>query len=477
MHIYRGKEIKAADAAAEKRGMDTFTLMENAGRSLFMRIREEVSRDHRILILAGKGNNGGDGIVLARYLKNDGYHVDLTFPLGKAATPVAKKHLLYFENCGYSPTEKSGEYDVIVDSLLGVGTRLPLPNDIVSIIDWINHQQAMVIAVDVPTGVLADTGNLDTAVKADWTLSLHGLKPSAFQAGSAEHYGKKEALDIGLKQESNCRIWTKEDVKRTYLKRKEGSHKGTYGTGLLVAGSDEMPGSSLLASVGAMRAGIGKLTVATTAYVSAIIAGRVPECTYLHDGLSKIARGHIPEGMKAAAIGPGLNEPEVIEEALRHLLDSELPVIVDAGALKERNYPKRNAPIILTPHPGEFSKMTGIPIKDIQQNRIETARSYAQRQHVTVVLKGSYTVIAFPDGKVLVNETGNAGLAKGGTGDTLTGILLAFVSSYSDYKAAVANAVYLHGASADAWKESKAMAAMLAGDVSENLAAVMKEFE
>ena len=238
-----------------------------------------------------------------------------------------------------------------------------------------------------------------------------------------------------------------------------------------------MPGSAMLACIGAMRAGIGKLAVATSPFASSIIATRVPECTYVHNGLERLAQGMTLDGYRAVAIGPGLENEDLIEDALVTLWESNLPIILDAGALKKRKYPNRKAPIIVTPHPREFSKMTGIFVQDIQRNRLELASEFSMNNQVITILKGRNTVIAFPDGELLINETGNVGLAKGGTGDTLTGMLFAFLSSYQNVKHAVANAVYFHGASADYYTKEKAATSMLASDVSENLAYVMKEFE
>lgn len=477
IHIYHGAEIKGIDLQAEQNGLDTFTLMENAGKSIFEAVRHTISKQNRIVILAGKGNNGGDGIVLARYLKANNYLVDLVVPFGESATNVAKKHLQYYMNCGFKTTEINGSYDVIIDALFGVGTRLPLPDTIISLIQWANSQQSYRIAIDLPTGIQSDHGEVEIAFQADLTLSLHGYKPSAFLEGSNDYYGEKQVLSIGIPSSGAWKIWNKEDVKNSFLRRDKSSHKGTFGTGLLIAGCDEMPGSAMLSCLGAMRAGIGKLAVATSPFASSIIATRVPECTYVHNGLKRIAEDMALEGYKAVAMGPGLEDENLIEQALSNLLESNLPIILDAGALKKRNYPNRKAPIIVTPHPREFSKMTGISVKEIQSNRLELASSFAIENHVITVLKGRNTVIAFPDGELFINETGNAGLAKGGTGDTLTGIMLAFLSSYKNVKHAVANAVYFHGASADYYIEEKAATSMLASDVSENLAFVMKEFE
>ena len=479
MYIYHGEDIKRVDAEAEWKGMDPFTLMENSGKALFRELKKRVTKQQRILILAGTGNNGGDGIVLARYLKLNGYQCDLHFPVGMCDTPTAIAHFRYFVSSGFGEVELlATSYDVIVDALLGVGTRLPLSTDLLKVISWVNSIDAYKVAVDLPTGVLANSGETDLiAFKADLTLSLHGFKPSAFLEGSIEDYGEKVALDIGVKQDSHWRVWTGEDVKATLLKRHEGANKGTFGTGLLAAGNDEMPGSAVLASLGAMKAGIGKLVVATSKKTRSIIAGRVPECTYMHKGLKQLAKGVIPEGIAAAAIGPGLDDEQLIEQAVQTLFNSSLPLVLDAGALKERTYPKREAATIVTPHPKEFSKMTGLTVEDIQHNRLDVASSYAKANNVIVVLKGRHTVIAFPDGDLFVNPTGNPGLAKGGTGDTLTGMLLGFLSSYPDVKQAVANAVYLHGACADYLCETKSSASILATDVSEALPIVMKQYE
>lgn len=477
MFIYQGEEIKRIDQTAADKGFDTFTLMENAGRALFEAIVKNISKQQRLLILSGKGNNGGDGVVLARYLKQNGYKCELAFPLGEPVSEYAVRHYHYYLYCGFEVSEIIGKYDVVIDALLGVGARLPLRDNIEPWIEWVNEQQALRIAIDIPTGVLADSGEADKAIRADQTYTLHGYKPSAFLESSAEYYGRTEVVDIGLPQSSKWRLWTKKDVIESFPKRNAASHKGTFGSGLLIAGTNEMPGSAMLASLAAMRSGIGKLTVATTKFASGIIASRVPECTFIHDGLEKVAAGEIPKGMKGVAIGPGLDNEDKIDQALEGIFKSDLPIIIDAGALKERKYPIREAMTIVTPHPGEFSKMTGIPTKDIQKNRLCLATEYATLNNVTVVLKGRNTVIAYPDGDVWVNVTGNDGLAKGGTGDTLTGMILAFVSFYEDKKAAVANAVYCHGASADYWSVTKAKGSLLASDVSENLAHILKEFE
>ena len=476
MYIYKAKEIREADAAAEAQGLDPVTLMENAGRAIYETLSARIDKSRRILILSGSGNNGGDGIVLARYLKQNGYEADLDFPLGEAKTNTAKAHFEYFRKLGFMAAQAQGKYDVIVDALFGIGTRLPLPEKVTRVIDWANKQEAYKIAIDIPTGVLADSGTVQKAFKADLTLSLHGYKPSAFLEGSLDYYGETQVLDIGLPHTSDWKVWSASDVCSTMVPRKGNAHKGTFGTGLLVAGSDEMPGSCLLASLACMKSGIGKLTVATSRYAAAIIATKVPECTYSFDGLGKLAEGEHPSGVNAIAIGPGLTEMEKVKKAVDTLLAGTIPVILDAGALHKREYPEGGPTVIVTPHPGEFSRMTGLSTDEIQRNRIQAAADFAKEHNAITVLKGRNTVVAHPDGRLAVNPTGNPALAKGGTGDTLTGMLLSFVCQQTDPFIATLNAVFLHGACADRWTETKSAAAMTASDLSSLLPAVMKEY-
>ena len=274
MYIYSSKQIKEVDHLAEKSGMSLFSLMENAGSGLYRNIESLLPYNDQIIIMAGKGNNGGDGIVLARYLKNNGYQVQLVFPLGEPQTVTACEHLSYYQACGYDITTFSEQMRAnwIIDALLGVGSQLPLRNDLARITNWMNSQTSHIISVDLPTGVSSDDGRADErAVRAKYTFSLHGYKPSTFLYPAASYYGETTAIDIGIPQNSDWKIWSQDDVLRTLPKSSENTHKGTFGTGLLIAGSDEMPGSVGLAAIGALRFGTGKLSIATTKHVSTVI--------------------------------------------------------------------------------------------------------------------------------------------------------------------------------------------------------------
>ncbi|MCM3788101.1 NAD(P)H-hydrate dehydratase [Domibacillus indicus] len=459
MYIYKSSDISKTDQLADENGMSFFTLMELAGAGLWQKIASSYKiNDHSFLILAGKGNNGGDGIVLARYLKRAGAACHLFFPDGLPKTGAAKQHLTYYETCGYSYETglPATSASIVVDALLGAGTRLPLSKSIRDCVDWINAQKAHVISIDLPTGTASDNGDCDESVlHAHKTYVLHGYKPSRFLYPAAACYGETEIVDIGLIHTSNWKVYEPAPRSRSFYHPAHNTHKGKFGHGLLVAGTGEMPGSAALAALGAVSCGAGKLTVQTDQEAVPVIASHVPEAMY-----------HFKKGIddnhpyEAIAAGCGRAADGEMEEIVQHLLQQEKPVILDAGALGPRSYKEARCPVVVTPHPGEFARITGKPVGFIQKNRLQEASAYAVEHGVTVVLKGEYTVIAFADGSGFVNQTGNEGLSKGGSGDTLTGVMLALIMRNPDLKAAVADAVYLHGKCADHWKQFRPAQAM-----------------
>lgn len=273
-------------------------------------------------------------------------------------------------------------------------------------------------------------------------------------------------------------FWTAEQVKATLPERDPNSHKGSFGTALLIAGTKEMPGAALLAGLGAMRSGVGKLVIATEAEAMAMIVPRLPEATYVQNGMQRIAEQLASvDAYRAAAIGPGTEPDRMTEDALSVLLESSMPLIVDAGALSRRTYAERQAPVILTPHPAEFSRITGVAVAELQKHRADYAAEWAERLGVAIVLKGQHTVTAFPDGEVWINPTGNSSLAKGGTGDTLAGIMLGMLCCHNDWKHAVLNAVHMHGACADEWTKTRSPHTLLAHELAELLPEVWAAFE
>lgn len=481
MRVFRKEDIRKVDQQAEQQGFSVFSLMENAGVGLALHIQPYLNNDDRILIVSGRGNNGGDGIVLARYLLLAGFDVHLTFPFGLPKTAPVKEHLAYYESQGYGMEEwhPPASYDVIIDAMLGIGTVLPLREHVAEVLHWCNASSALRIAIDVPTGVQADQGDVDEEVvfTADYTFALHGAKPSAFLLPSSKFYGKVTAISIGLNEDSHIQVITQKKVEQTLPKRGAATHKGTFGTSLLVAGSDEMPGSALLAAIGAIRSGTGKLMIGTSQLAASIIAPIVPEATYLLNGLQRISKGDMPGKIAAIGIGPGIADIQLAQLALEELWKQEAPVVVDAGALVHRQNWHAKGPLILTPHPGEFSRLTGKSIKEIQANRMALASEFAEQHQLYLVLKGNNTVIACPDGNVFINPTGNSGLAKGGSGDVLTGMIVSMLATHENVQDAVINAVFIHGLCADKWAEQRHEASMVASDLNDLLPIVLKELD
>ena len=272
--------------------------------------------------------------------------------------------------------------------------------------------------------------------------------------------------------------WSGTDVSTTLPRRNPDSHKGSFGTALLIAGSAGMPGAAALAAIGAMRSGLGKLVVATAKESIPVIASFVPEATFEPDLLER--QGNTPIDFsiyKAIAIGPGMIPGQPTEDTVDRLLSAGKPLVIDAGALSPRNYSTATAPVILTPHMAEFSRITGVPVEKLQHNRAEYASDWAVKMGVAIVLKGNNTIIAFPDGQSFLNPTGNSSLAKGGTGDTLTGMMLGMLCFHENWQHAVLNAVHLHGACADEWVRSRSAHTLVAHELTDLLPVVMKSFE
>lgn len=496
MHIVTGKEMGEIDRfMIENIGLAGPILMENAGQAVASKLRDRLNPDDRIAVMIGTGNNGGDGFVIARILLNEGYDVDVwLIPPRKKIKGDAKQHFNIFEGAGFEIFEYLkhenlfadllDRYTVIVDALLGTGVKGEVRSPYGEIIEKINAAKAFVIAVDIPSGVPADGGEVQgIAVKADYTVTLQCPKISAVTYPAAGYYGQWETVDIGIlrkvieKAAPVRRIWQEDDVKRTFAKRRASSHKGSHGKGLLIAGSREMPGAAVLAAKSALRGGAGLLTVAIPDIIHPMVASQVTEAMYrLGSSEEGAFSGEFPFELPydGIAIGPGIGRskgPALILEKL--LKDSKIPLVIDADALfhlaETRELLKdRTAPTVLTPHPGEMARLTGMSVKTVQAHRFEVSRSFAVEYGIHLVLKGPYTIVTAPNGEQFVNQTGNAALAKGGTGDVLTGLVLALIMQHSDLQAAVSNAVYLHGKAADFLvQHNHSQADVLASDVIE----------
>lgn len=478
MHIVTAKEMYDMDRyAMEEIGLDGRLLMENAGRAIADRIQPSISRDDSILVLVGKGNNGGDGFVIARTLKQRGYDVEVlqTASSSDIQGDAAYHRDLYLK-MGY-PLQEYENTDqlsklfqtkrVWIDAMLGIGVKGKLRPPFHELVPWLNHFHPYLISVDLPSGMPADEGvEVDQAIQADRTIVIQYPKTTAFVQHTAPFYGAWETVDIGLpyRDPGNKRErWGLQDVKSSLPPRDPFSHKGTHGKGLVIGGSMEMPGSIAMTARAALRAGSGLLTIATVKEAIAAIAPTVLEATYLpleaKDG--RIAKANeLDCSSDAIAIGMGMGRHEDAQSLLLVVLENASgDVLIDADgiyALKEYLplLAKRKANTILTPHPGEMAHLVGMSISEVLSRPFSITREFAVTHEVFVVFKSAFTIISTPSGDQWVTDTGNPGLAKGGSGDVLSGILLAMLMQSQTVQEALCNGTWIHGYSADVLVEN-----------------------
>src|SRR5574341_1044186 len=463
--------------AVTELGIPAATLMETAGRGAAEGVKAVLEglgvkrAGARVVVVCGKGGNGGDGFVAARWLVRAGARVDV---------------LLAFPEDDGAVADALARADLVVDALLGTGSRGAAEGAVARAIELINASGRPVVALDVPSGVSADGAPLaGPAVRAILTLTFAGWKRGLVGGPGAELAGEVEVVPLGIPDEEVLRgvttfVLEAEDVARHFPRRPRDAHKGTYGHVLVVAGSLGKTGAAALAAQAALRSGAGLVTVATPASQQPVVAALVMEA--MTEALSETpahtlalkARDRVVElaaGRDAVALGPGIGLDEETETVARALVQElPKPMAVDADALSAlaghldllRGAPAARC---LTPHPGEMARMLGVTVGEIQRDRIAAAREFATRHRAHVVLKGARSVIGDPDGRVVVNPTGNPGMASGGTGDVLTGMLGAFLARGLAPAAALQSAVYLHGLAGDLAAERMGEEALIAGDL------------
>ncbi|GGH87637.1 NAD(P)H-hydrate epimerase [Pullulanibacillus pueri] len=493
MQIVSREGMQAIDRhAIEQIGLSGTLLMENAGRSIFYHLQSILGKEEKIGVIIGKGNNGGDGFVIARHLMNQQYSVEV-WVVAEAAALVGDcaYHQKVFERCGGVCHYLSDEgldalkaawasWDYIIDALLGTGAKGAPKPPYREVIQAMNLSQTAIISVDLPSGIPANGGHFThEGVKAEKTLTLQCPKRAQFTYPAANYFGKVTVVDIGIPK---CSItvgaegvsqYTQADFIRSFPKRKRSAHKGDHGRGLMIAGSDRMPGAAVLATRAALRSGTGLLSVNTTESVKAILATQAIEAMFdPFDCTEDATVGEALSKYDAVAFGPGVGRSQQVELTLIRLLEhTKGPLLLDAdGLFYLKNHlerlRKRSEPTLLTPHPGEMARLVGKSVREVENDRFGLSRRFAKDYGVYLILKGPFTIITAPDGTQWVNTTGNPALATGGTGDVLTGIVLSFIMQHETLISALCNAVYLHGYAADVLVRSlKGMTGILASDV------------
>ncbi|MBO5806960.1 MAG: NAD(P)H-hydrate dehydratase [Bacteroidaceae bacterium] len=500
MKFFPTQAIKEIDRyTIDNEPVASIDLMERAARALASALLERYA-GRSFALFCGPGNNGGDGLAVARMLNDAGCCAAawLINPKGKLS-PDCAVNLKRLQDTAVTVYEVNDSFimpalgcgTVIVDALFGSGLNKPVSDGLFAcVIEAINASECEVVAVDMPSGLMGENNDPQhtTIVKADLTLTLQFPKMSLLFAENSPFVGEMKILDIGLSQEwidkepSPLFFTDEKDIKSLLSPRAKHSHKGDYGRALLVAGSKGMAGASVLSARAVLRSGVGLLTVHVPACNNAIVQVAVPEAMTSID-CSECCFSDFIETSKynAVAVGPGLGQSSESEKALLHLIDNcRVPMVLDADAL---NVLARNSEYlrrlpqgsVLTPHPGEFARLFGKTPNTYLS--ISAVRAFARDCGFAVVLKGTHTVVIAPDGNLYFNSTGNPGMATGGSGDVLTGMVLALLAQGYSATDAARMAVYVHGLSGDYAAAEKGMTALVAGDIVDCLPAAWKYME
>lgn len=517
MYLVTASEIKEMDRKTiEEIGIPGQVLMENAGKGSAHIIVEELSKirkplsEIRVGIICGRGNNGGDGFVIARYLFEWGLPITVYLLSNKdrvQGDAAANLRLLDVLNipvveipdiATLNAQKPSMTYqDVWIDAILGTGLNSDVTGYFKEAIEFINQQNKPIISVDIPSGLNSDNGQIcGTCICANTTITFAYGKIGHFQYPGAAHTGKLHVVDIGIPSKVVHQInpkqflITKENIAGGFRVRPADAHKGHTGHLLIIAGSEGKTGAAAMTAMAAMRIGAGLVTIGIPSSVNAIVESLVLEAmTYplpetkpgiLGESAYDAIIRQLP-GKRCLAIGPGIGTDESTSKLIFNLLKNiKIPVVIDADGLNilagQPDILKQlNIPVILTPHPGEMARLINQPTAYIQANRVQCARQFSETYGAILVLKGARTVIAQPNGQVYINPTGNPGMASGGMGDVLTGIIAGLITQGYSPEFSCHAGVFLHGAAADDLAQSISSFGYLASDVIQQLPITMKK--
>lgn len=511
--VLTATQMREADRyTIEEVGLPAVVLMENAGAAVAGVVRDRYPRARRVVVFCGKGNNGGDGFVVARRLLGRETLVVLAGARGDVKGD-ARTHLQAFERSGGTVVVAAGSgdwrtlvpglarADLVVDALLGTGgARRPegaIAHAIGAIRD-LARDGVPVVAVDLPSGVPADGGEIDwPAVEATLTVTFGAPKYGHVLSPGCDHAGELVVADIGVPAGAVARtaptLWLLEpsDAAAAFPRRARAAHKGDFGHVLVIAGSPGKTGAAVLAARGALTSGAGLVTIATaSSALPMVVASAPPEI--MTEGLTSSSAGPLDrqaatralalaESRDSVVLGPGLGVDPATQAFVRELVrECPLPIVIDADALNAlggelgADFTRRDRATVLTPHPGEMARLLGSTAADVQRGRMESARRAAAATGAVVVLKGQRTLVADASGRVAVNPTGNPGMATGGTGDVLAGIVGALLARGADAWTAATAAVYAHGAAGDEAAQRLGEESLTAGELIAALPAALR---
>jgi hydroxyethylthiazole kinase-like uncharacterized protein yjeF len=497
--------------AIDEVGIPGPVLMENAGRGAARLIAKMCGGPRKVAVVAGPGNNGGDGFVIARHLLNMGYSVNtytaasrakikgdalLNLKILETMSPPIINVTTQAEIKGFE--DKLCEDGFVVDALFGTGVSRNVEGHMGDLIDAVNRAGAPVFAVDIPSGLDSDSGfPWGKVVKARATATFGHLKRGLILFPGADIAGEVSVVPLGVpafvteKAGFDGALITEDAVRPWFPRRETDAHKGTFGHLLVVAGASGKTGAAAMVGKAAMRVGTGLVTLATSERAQPTLEAKCLEVMVdnivesvtapLNDKITKrIAQ--IVEGKQAVAVGPGLTKAKGISSLVVRMLQTlEVPAVVDADGINilaedPSGMSRISVPMVLTPHPGEMARLMNKTVPVVQADRIGLAREAAKKHKVVIVLKGAHTVVAAPDGRVFINTTGNPGMASGGMGDVLTGIVGGLLAQRLEPLNAALLGVYLHGLSADRAKDKVGIPGLIASDVIDELPHVLKEW-
>ncbi len=507
--ILKAAQQRSLDEASVQAGTPAEKLMESAGTHaaewILSRFQPNVA-----VVLAGPGGNGGDALVVVRRLVQAGVAVRTFARRGMESCPLLTRAMskrltdlgVKIEVLGtdLDPLNEAVERaDCVIDGLFGSGLSRPLFGEDAEIIGVLNGRAVPIISLDLPSGLASDSGKIPgPAVRADVTIAMAFYKPSHWLYPAAEYCGDVHIVGVDYPQEAmslvspTARVHNAETVGAMLPSRKPSGHKGTFGRVLAVVGSQGMTGAVILCAQGALRAGAGLVTLALPETIAPVIQAAVPEAITLPlpDRNGRLVDPDILERLRPAmeqadvmAIGPGLSrEPETMDLVRRIIEAFEGKLVIDADAIYAFDgRPDFLAAVagraVLTPHPGEFAVMIGSTALDVDDDRLNRVEEFVSRQSPALVLKGRPTVIGLPDRSIAVNPTGNTGLATGGSGDVLTGLMAGLIAGGSSVKDAAVAAPFIHGLAADRWAANFSERSLTPSDVLDELPRILKELE
>lgn len=507
MKVLTAAEMREVDRRTMERGIPGRILMENAGCRVVDYLKETFAplSNHRVIVFCGKGNNGGDGFVVARQLWQQRLCASLTVIATSEASQLTGDaagalQMLAASGCPIlsEVSEEASQPTLVIDALLGTGIRGPVTGNVAEWIQIINNRfpYATKVAIDLPSGFPTDeVESAGKHVKAHHTVTFTALKRSQAFSPSYEVMGNLRVYPIGTPDdlcetnpEFRLRLVTISDLQPLFAARPRNSNKGMYGHVLVVGGSAAKPGAPSMAGLAALRSGAGLSTVASSSGAIASISGYSP--ALMTEPLAETSSGNVSnaaldrirdllKNKAVLALGPGLGTEQPTVELVRELYRSaEIPIVVDADGLNAMagGDLKTDRIRVLTPHPGEMGRLVGTSAKHVQAARFEIATGFARDTNTTVVLKGDRTLIAFPDGETWVNPTGSPAMATGGTGDILTGMVAGLMAQHPrDWRLAVVAAVWLHGRAGELGGIELGAESLIATDLLRFLPAAIQE--